>query len=38
VNSAVLAPNVTDYREPALPPGKTLYAKIVAEVGGSWTD
>ncbi len=38
VNSGILAPNVTTYREPALPTGETLYAKIVAKINGSWTD
>jgi PKD repeat protein len=38
VNSGILAANVTTYREPALPTGKTLYAKIVAKIAGSWTD
>ena len=38
VNSGILAPNVTNYRVPALPTGKTLYAKIVAKINGSWTD
>jgi hypothetical protein len=38
VNSGILAPDVTTYREPALPTGETLYAKIVAKIGGSWTD
>ena len=38
MNSGILAPDVTSYREPALPTGKTLYAKIVAKIGGSWTD
>ena len=38
VNSGILAPNVTDYREPALPTGTTLYAKIVAKIAGGWTD
>jgi hypothetical protein len=37
-NSGVLASNVFNYREPALPTGKTLYARITAEVGGSWSD
>ncbi len=36
-NSGVLASNVRSYREPALPTGTTLYARIAAEVGGSWT-
>ena len=34
----VLAPNVTDYREPALPTGSTLYARIVAKIAGNWTN
>jgi hypothetical protein len=38
VNSGILAPNVTSYREPALPTGKTLYAKIVLKINGSWSD
>jgi PKD repeat protein len=38
VNSGILAANVTNYREPTLPTGKTLYAKIVAKIAGSWTD
>jgi PKD repeat protein len=38
VNSGILAANVTNYRVPALPTGKTLYAKIVAKINGSWTD
>jgi PKD repeat protein len=38
VNSGILASNVTSYREPALPTGQTLYAKIVSEIAGSWTD
>ena len=37
VNSGILAPNITHYREPALPPGTTLYAKIAAKIAGSWT-
>jgi PKD repeat protein len=38
VNSGILAAGVTSYREPALPTGTTLYAKIVAKINGSWTD
>ena len=38
VNSGILASNVTSYREPALPTGQTLYAKIVAKINGSWSD
>jgi hypothetical protein len=38
VNSGILASTVTSYREPTLPTGQTLYAKIVAKVAGSWTD
>ena len=38
VNSGVLAGNVTSYREPALPTGKTLYARIAWEGDGSWSD
>jgi PKD repeat protein len=38
VNSGILAPTVTSYREPAFPTGATLYAKIVAKINGSWTD
>jgi PKD repeat protein len=38
VNSGTLAPTITTYREPALPAGKNLYAKIVVKVAGSWTD
>jgi endoglucanase len=37
-NSGVLASTVTNYREPALPTGKTLWARVAAEVGGSWSD
>jgi PKD repeat protein len=36
VNSGVLAANVTSYREPALPTGTTLYARIAWKVAGSW--
>ena len=38
VNSGILAANVTSYREPALPTGQTLYARIAWEVAGSWSD
>ena len=38
VNSGILAANVTSYREPALPTGKTLYARIAWKVAGSWSD
>jgi PKD repeat protein len=35
VNSGILAANITNYRVPALPTGKTLYAKIVSQVAGN---
>jgi hypothetical protein len=38
LNSGILASTVTSYREPILPTDQMLYAKIVAEIGGSWTD
>jgi NHL repeat len=38
VNSGILAANVTSYREPALPTGKTLYARLAWEINGSWSD
>jgi hypothetical protein len=38
VNSGSLAVDITSYRVPALTAGKTLYAKIVAKINGSWTD
>ncbi len=38
VNSGTLASNVTSYREPALPTGQTLYARLAWEVNGSWGD
>jgi hypothetical protein len=34
VNSGILASNVTSYREPALPTGTTLYARIAWKVAG----
>jgi hypothetical protein len=38
VNSGTLTASITSDRVPALPTGKTLYAKIVAKINGSWTD
>jgi PKD repeat protein len=38
VNSGILAANVTSYREPALPTGQTLYARLAWEIAGEWTD
>ena len=38
VNSGTLGANITNYREPALPTGQTLYAKIISKINGSWTD
>jgi PKD repeat protein/sugar lactone lactonase YvrE len=38
VNSGTLASNITNYRVPALPTGKTLYAKIVSKFAGGWFD
>jgi PKD repeat protein len=38
VNSGILAANAISYREPALPTGKTLYARVAWEEAGSWTD
>ena len=35
-NSGVLSPNTTSYREPALPDGQTLYARLAWEINGSW--
>jgi PKD repeat protein len=37
-NSGILAANVTTYREPALPTGQTLYARLAWEIAGSWSD
>ena len=37
VNSGILAPDITNYRVPALPTNGTLYAKIVAKIAGSWS-
>jgi PKD repeat protein len=38
VNSGILAANAISYREPALPTGKTLYARVAWEEAGSWSD
>jgi NHL repeat len=37
-NSGILSPNTTSYREPALPAGQTLYARLAWEINGSWSD
>jgi PKD repeat protein len=38
VNSGILAASVSSFREPALPTGKTLYARLAWEINGSWSD